>query len=276
MKIAPISAEVIAATRPIYGMCGYGLLTIKVECPLYVWTELLTHRRFARNASSARAMSTDRYAGMGHYMPDVFVKQGKGMASSAEPIKYQRLAELIWKTTINVTNLSAKLLEKLGTAKEQRNRLIAPTKIVRGIVTGTEAAWEYFLLLRDNKAADRAMQELAHTINMAMNNAKWDYAYEHLPMYPHGDTTLSHTDKKLVAGARSARVSYAREKGKEDLQLAGSLIEEGHYSPFEHMAAWKLNPRNCAYSCTPQDLIKTTDLFPMYWGWETWRYDAGQ
>lgn len=276
MKIAPISAEVIAATRPIYGMCGYGLLTIKVECPLYVWTELLTHRRFARNASSARAMSTDRYAGMGHYMPDVFVKQGKGMASSAEPIKYQRLAELIWKTTINVTNLSAKLLEKLGTAKEQRNRLIAPTKIVRGIVTGTEAAWEYFLLLRDNKAADRAMQELAHNINIAMNNAKWDYAYEHLPMYPHGDTTLSHMDKKLVAVARIARVSYAREKGKEDLQLAKSLMEEGHYSPFEHMAAWKLNPRNCAYSCTPQDLIKTTDLFPMYWGWETWRYDAGQ
>lgn len=274
MKIAPISAEVITATRPIYGMCGYGLLTIKVECPLYVWTELLTHRRFARNASSARAMSTDRYAGMGHYMPDVFVKQGKGMASSAEPIKHQRLAELIWKTTINLTNLSAKLLEKLGAAKEQRNRLIAPTKIIRGIVTGTEAAWEYFLLLRDNKAADRAMQELAYKVNMVINGARWQYAYEHLPMYPHGDVTLPHSDKKLVAAARIARVSYAREKGKEDLQLARSLMEEGHYSPFEHLAYWKLNPRICAYNCTPQDMIKTSDLFPTNWGWETWRYET--
>lgn len=268
-----INAKVLLATRPPR-MQDHGLITLQIECPLYVWTELLTHRRFSRNASSGRAMSVKRYTGMGNYVPRVFYKQGKGMrADMTRPIRYQWIAEQLYKSVYTYANTVATLLDKLGVSKEQKNRVIPQSKIVRGIVTGTEDAWRAFLELRNTEHADNAMQDLARDIKLAIGYAQWEYKHEHIPLKPSAEEVYAARDCGLplediqtyIAMARLARVSYAREKGKDDLTLAVTLLREKHLSPMEHIAYWKENPFNCSYTCMVEDRLYTDTRV---YGWE--------
>lgn len=235
---------VLAATKQ-----EYGIISLQIECPLYVWTELLTHRNFARNASSARAMGTKRYTDMGFYLPSIFYTQGIGMQASESPIARQFLARVIWKSAVTFSSTCAWLLERLHVAKEQRNRLVPPCKMIRGIVTGTEDAWEAFLMLRYHRAADKAMYQLAEQINTAIKNVTWSTSLYHNP-YPMSDLSSS--------VAKVARVSYNRSKGKDDTALVQSLNEQGHLSPFEHVARWTLFPYKSVLARLP-------------YGWQTVR-----
>jgi thymidylate synthase ThyX len=213
------------------------LYTFRVEVPLYIWTEILTHRTFARNASSARAMSSKRYVRMGNYVPDTFYSQGKGMQSSTIPVKHQWLARFIWNMFFVLSTFFVKVLEKLNVSKEQRNRLVPPTKIVAGIITGTGTAWDAFLKLRDSVEADTAMQELASQIRILKDNSQPVFSDVHNPF----DSDL------VTAIAKVARVSYNRESGKEDGSLVRSLAENGHMSPFEHFALFNWQATHNCY-----------------------------
>jgi thymidylate synthase ThyX len=294
-----IKAQLLKATRPLSRQ-KTGLISFQIEVPLYVWTEVLTHRRFARNASSARAMSTERYVDMGYYTPKTFYKQGSGMQSSNEPIKQQWLANLIWHTTTKLTQIGSKQLERLGVAKEQRNRLVAPNKIVRGIVTGTEDAWQSFLKLRNHHTADKAMQELAALINSEIYRLEYwktDYVAPSGVMIPASIDILVPASGYLLVDmpktyidnwtysdyhfpfegeiesivAQVARVSYARTKGKDDKALYNALWKDGHLSPFEHIAYWTEDPKASCFTTKPSgdcDLDVYGDVFA---GWESLR-----
>lgn len=268
-----IYSFVLLATRPkdIVLPDGLGLITMQLECPLYVWTELLTHRTLARNASSGRAMSVDRYAGMGFYVPDVFVQQGNGMQSSDTPIKYQALARLVYTAHWHLSVNAARILAKLGVAKEQANRIIPPTKIIRGIVTGNEWAWGNFLRLRYAPEADKAMRELAYSINYNIKHIRWNMDTVHMPMKQSNEALLamgldlSFANHVAVAAARIARVSYARQTGKDDKALSRSLRASGHLSPFEHIAVWTENPKPSVFTHNGTYKQKPTE------GWESYR-----
>lgn len=287
-----IKVELLKATRPV-GLKSHGLISFQIEVPLYVWTELLTHRRFSRNASSARAMSTERYVNMGYYTPEYFYTQGKGMQSSNDHIAQQWLATQIWHATMRVCQFSANLLERLSVAKEQRNRLIPPTKIVRGIVTGTEDAWKAFLLLRNHHTADKAMQEFAGKIQSEIYKleywrtdvipvsgqmliSSWDtssgYALVEFPKTHYDNWTYADTHLPFEGDienivAQVARVSYARTKGKDDKALYEALWKDGHLSPFEHIAYWSTEPKLSCYTTKP-DTEMDHDTFS---GWESLR-----
>ena len=296
-----IKAELLAATRPYKGS-KQGLITFQVECPIYVWTELLTHRRFARNASSARAMGTERYTAMGYHTPPIFYKQGKGMQSSNDPIEKQWLAELIWNTSTKLSMFAAKLLERLGVAKEQRNRLVPPNKIIRGIVTGTEDSWRAFLELRNHHTADKAMQTLARDIAYQIQQLEYTKTtvllssgqawlvdgkqvqlYASGMMYATKPTTqivdnwkyaslhnpLPHCTDIYAVIAQIARVSYNRDKGKDDQALFTQLVESCHYSPLEHVAYWTFNPWKSCYTSKHEDMAQTHEL--EYNGWQSFR-----
>lgn len=233
-----IHVELLAATRAQLDS-ETGLITIRIHVPMYVWTEILTHRSFARNASSNRAMSTKRTINMGYYTPEVFYTQGNGMESSDTPIIWQLTASTIWHTVTKITHIGAWLLEKCNVAKEQRNRLIAPNKIVCGIVTGTESAWKHFLSLRNHKTADKAMQETARLIQNQIDTIEWINAQTHNPL-PNEDVRISI--------AQLARVSYARQRGKDDITLYHNLIGNRHLSPAEHIAYWTYKPNPSCYT----------------------------
>jgi hypothetical protein len=277
-----VKVELVKATRGSAGSHN-GLITFRIEVPIFVWVELLTHRRFSRNASSARAMGTTRYLDMGNYVPDTFYSGGKGMQSSDTPIKYQWLARFLWNNAFKSASFYTRMLEKLGVAKEQRNRLIPPTKYLAAIVTGTEGGWKHFLSLRNNPKADKAMQFLAEvadsnikSLNLGNGSNRWIYSDWHIPYDPmEGD--FQHRAK--VASARIARVSYNRPpNGKDDLTLANQLLKDKHLSPMEHIAVFVKSPGLSALCCKPEDTIQAGVGIPASkygwldsWGWRTYR-----
>lgn len=297
-----IKVDLLKATRAI-GMKSHGLISFQIEVPLYIWTEILTHRRFARNASSARAMSTERYVNMGYYTPEYFYTQGKGMQSSNDRIKHQWLAVQVWHTTMKICQFSTKILERLSVAKEQRNRLIPPTKIVRAIVTGTEDAWKAFLLLRNHHTADKAMQDFARLIEYQISQISYYRSTtiiasgefpQHLQQYsiPSGSAYVLNCTPELIDNwtyadihlpfegdtesivAQIARVSYARTKGKDDKALYDALWRDGHLSPFEHIAYWTSDPKASCFTTKDSeyaDIVNSRNEYEGFKAWESLR-----
>lgn len=276
-----MEVELVRATRGMEGSSN-GLITFKVKIPLYIWVELLTHRRAVRNASSARAMSTTRYVDMGHYTPSTFYQKGNGMQATDNPIKHQWLARLIWHTSFMLDVWAAKALEYLGVAKEQRNRVIAPYKYIAGMVTMTEGGWEHFLSLRTAPNADKAMQELAQHIKDKIGDLycsnpnlinQWVYDDWHIPYDP-GREAGDFKTRAKIAAARISRLSYNRIEGKDDIKSAEKLITDQHLSPLEHIAVFKMRPKLSALFCKKEDSYHRgvfVDSWQGGYGWETFR-----
>jgi thymidylate synthase ThyX len=239
-------------------LIGYGVATLEIEVPLYIWTEILTHRRFSRNASSARAMSTKRYAEMGYYLPPTWYEQGAGMTSGKALTKpaYMRICEEEYTATMQAAIHAAQKLQYLAPdvslAKEQSNRLIPPIKMIRGIVTGTEAAWNAFRRLRLQPSADVAMERLARMIYEELMGVNWRVDTHHAP---YAD---DHAEEETQV-ARIARVSYNRESGKNDLALYQALLADQHLSPFEHTVEWVRQPPLSNVASRPTDVLFITD-----------------
>lgn len=251
-----ITADLILATRPhphdYKGGVGPGLATFVVDVPAYVWMELLTHKRLARNASSARAQSHQRHAAMGYYVPTQWYRQGTWM--SPGPV-----LDIDTNTTVTAlvdayyADAERRIAEIIaasdgGIAKEQINRLMPISRMMRGVVTATESAWRAVLALRDHPAADVAMQELAQQLRSGLETAEWRTGWKHLPFAEDGDW--------MAAAARIARVSAgAPGPGqRSDAQLAQDLIDQRHWSPFEHVAVYVMSPARCALASTDDDL----------------------
>lgn len=250
-----ITADLVLATRPperYDGTVGPGLATFVVEVPAYIWMELLTHKRLARNASSARAQSHQRHAAMGYYVPAQWYRQGTWM-SPGDPLPYHENSDVTALVNAYYENCE-RWIEAIidasdgGIAREQINRLMPISRMMRGVVTGTEPAWRAMLALRNHPTADVAMQELAQQIDDALDAAQWVSAWKHTPFADDGDV--------MTAAARIARVSAgAPGPGqRSDAQLAQDLIDQRHWSPFEHCASWVHRPRRSALCSVDGDL----------------------
>lgn len=275
-----IDVELLRATRPP-GQDGYGLVTFRVRVPVYVWTEILTHRRMVRNASSSRAQSTRRHLAMGYYMPPLFFGSGPGM-QAGDTLDYavQQEAADIWEEAWQVGATYARRLSELGVAKEQANRVLPTFKMINGLLTATEDGWQHFLALRDNPNADSAMQILADLVREHLDAVQWATSVWHAPLADAmilGESIGLHAWLTTAAG-RVARVSYAptREHSAEsDLLLGIQLLNDGHLSPFEHLANWTMSPFDSALTTKPADVYyersnAITSKTRRY-GWNTYR-----
>lgn len=222
----PITVETILATRG-ERLLRNGLITLRVQVPVYVWTEFLTHKRFARNASSSRAQKPDRHIDMGYYHPIAFYSDVGGMTvGNFIDEEKQQQAHAIWKDAWEYSVDAVRKLTALGVAREQANRLLPTIKMVRAIITGTESAWDNFLALRANPEADVAMQAFAYSVWDEIRSPRWVYAKEHIPFGP----------GVVSAVATIARVSYSGRSKTADHTLYQRLLTSGHFSPFEHVA----------------------------------------
>ncbi len=258
-----INAEIILATRPHNAV---GLATFVVEVPAYIWMELLTHKRIARNANSARAQSHSRHAAQGYYVPDQFYRQGTWMSpgDSLDSPANLRVTMLVNEYYAECERRIVKIIEASngGIAKEQINRLMPISRMMRGIMTATEPAWRAMLALRDHPAADAAMRIVASQIADALETAQWAAASRHVP--------FDAGDGLDCAAARIARITTGAPGAgqRNDADLAEDLRKSGHWSPFEHIAIWTRNPLPSALCSLRDDLIDT-DRFEM--GWQSYR-----
>lgn len=264
--------ELVKHTKPNQGI---GLATFVLEVPAYIWMELLTHKRFARNASSARAQSFNRHKAHGFYIAPQYYTKGSWMQPGKPLPDYinNRVRDRIESLYAYVLREVEAIQDEAGIAiaNEQINRLLPISRMMRGVMTGTEEAWFALINLRKALTADILMQQVATEIESLLLNSVPEDLDIHIPFAPEVED-VPFQDVVLAAAARLARVSAgAPGPGqRSDLQLAEHLVKEKHWSPFEHIAVWTPDPQPSALcSVEREDTVYWSD--DGKWGWENYR-----
>ncbi|MEI6557963.1 MAG: FAD-dependent thymidylate synthase [Rhodospirillaceae bacterium] len=242
-----IKAEVIADSIT---ETGHRLTTVQYRAPRCILSELNTHRAFARNARSSRAVPTSKLleeVRNDPFIPQHWGKNQPGMQARSE--LYGQAAEdcrEIWLEARNKALHQVEGLLEYGVHKQVVNRLLEPWMWVDGLISST--CWKNFFVLRCHDDAEPHMRKLAEAIRYAVGES-WpalrDEAEYHLPYITaeerlHGDI---HT-VKYASAARCARVSYRPFDGTSgcldtDAEKGRAMAEHRpvHASPFEMVAS---------------------------------------
>lgn len=245
---------------------GVRLTTFEIEVPRMVWAEIMTHRMFSRNAASSRAIPFNKMKEQLTARPTRFGKANPGMQDTGEDFSNAvkiNDGERIWKwKPYDAWNKAkedalkwSEAFYEAGYSKQVFNRLTEPFQLIKGLITATEFA--NFFWLRDDKAADPTLQELAGLMQQAYDETipeKLKVGEYHLPYVISGTDKwhdiVYYADEKTqaltleeaikVSAARCAAVSYRNEDyGLEKcLQVYERLVgdERKHSSAMEHQA----------------------------------------
>ncbi len=254
-----ISAEILADS--IHPITHSRLTTMKISCPRVLWDEFLTHRMFARNASSMRAIPTKRQRAAVWNDPFIpsFGENQPGMQEGRALGGLKRFcAKRLWLLGMYVALGCSWLMDRLGLHKQTASRVLFPWTYITAIVSGTDAAYANFYSLRRHEAAEPSIHALADEMARAHRESVPKRLREgdwHLPFVSDADRTtqearLGLDDRDginrvfaITSVARCARISYLKPDGKqatfaEDAALYQRLVGAApvHASPAEHQA----------------------------------------
>jgi hypothetical protein len=237
-----IKAEIVADS---VFHTGLHITTALATYPLMVHAELMTHRAFARCASSSRAIPFKTMLARAikdPAMPVSFGKNQRGMQAGAELTGFRLwLVKQIWRKARWPVMGMAILMHSLGVHKQVVNRLLAPWSHITVVITSVY--WDNFFALRCHEAADPTMHALADAIFAAreastpvqLKKGEW-----HLPFLTDEEkATLSLDDQLKLSAERCARTSYGKNEGyDETFRLYNQLVGSApvHASPLEHQA----------------------------------------
>lgn len=226
------------------------LVTMQLTYPRYIHAEFMTHRVFSRNASSSRAIPTNKLIELSlrdMVMPIKWGKNQAGMQASDEVLSTpdQIKAEAIWKHMATQCAQGVKELTELGVHKQWANRPLEWFGAITVVVTATD--WDNFFELRNHEMAQPEIHHLAELMQEALDNSVTNYTGNgewHLP-YVLEDERATYPIETLlkISTARCARVSYLTQDGKvpsveKDIELYERLVGARplHASPCEHQA----------------------------------------
>lgn len=228
-----ISAKVILDSRSPEGA---RLTTMELRYPRFIHGEFLTHRQFARNSASSRAIPFSRFVDAVVNDPVIPLKWGAekpGMQTGDEVTDRERATE-IWLGARDSAVQEATLLHHLGVHKSICNRLLEPFQWMVTLVTATD--WDNFFAQRCHADAEIHMRTLAEAMREALATSGPVLRQAHAPYAEMEDVA----DRKRLSVARCARVSYLNHDGTRDLRkdfdLHDRLKASLHPSPFEHVA----------------------------------------
>lgn len=231
---------------------GVRLTTIEVTLPRIVLAELNTHRMFSRNSASSRAIPVERVierVRRNPYVPDTFGRNQRGMQSDEDlPFTAQLASQDVWMLALERAIDSAETLVDIGVHKQWANRLLEPFMWQTCIVSATD--WSNFFKLRLAPEAQPEIRRAAELMKEAMDESNPSLVQVHnwhLPLVSNGDIEEVNAtsndpirDLCMISAGRCARVSYLTHDGRRDLaadiELAHRLSQDGHWSPFEHVA----------------------------------------
>lgn len=238
---------------------GTRITTLEVTIPRFVLAEFNTHRVFARNSASSRAIPVHKRIlsiSESPFVPEMFASNKKGMqAGDGLPEEQQREARRVWIESRDFALVQAQRLAELGAHKQWANRLLEPFAWHTLLVTSTE--WANFFALRDSTEAQPEFAITARLMREAMDSSRPRSTSKHLPLvypedYKAASEIIDSSDPESVGAknvsellikvsvGRCARVSYLTHDGIRDLmadvRLCHRLLENGHMSPFEHVA----------------------------------------
>lgn len=232
-------------------------LEIEGPFPNFTANGVVVHN--SRNAASSRAIPTERLIEQVRrdpFVPATFNKRvvGMGVGSEFNP-EDADYAKRTWTLAANLAANSADVLMKIGLDKSRANRILEPFLWYTAIFSGTE--WDNMLALRDHPAAQPEIQAVARCIKrcfVASTPTPLDYGQWHLPLVDWDADMWRLCDErsqdgipvdeaidllKKISASRCARVSYDRtddESMEKTIERADFLMNNGHFSPFEHVA----------------------------------------
>jgi len=224
---------------------GHRLTTFVLRFPRFVLSEFNTHRMFSRNASSSRAIPTNKLMQQLRDDPVLPVEWGRNQAGMQAhqllDAESALAAEAAWLGARDAALAHAEQLRATGVHKQIVNRVLEPWMWASVVVSAT--TYENFFSLRCHADAQPEIKRLAELMRTALQASapvaraagEW-----HLPFVDADDGELSIETRKQVSVARCARVSYLTHIGTCDIEadklLHQRLLEAGHWSPFEHVA----------------------------------------
>jgi thymidylate synthase ThyX len=238
---------------------------MEVSFPRIVLAEFNTHRMFSRNSASSRAIPVKTMLARVQndpFVPVWFGKNQKGMEAEVEldPMaKMKAEAEWLRARDSAVRHVERLQMPDVDLHKQIANRILEPWLYHTVIVTATE--WDNFWGLRRHKAAQPEMRYAADIMFRAFNASQPKQVlpgHWHLPLMQADEFVLDDNSPEWnepvgapcvlmrwqeacwVSVGRCARVSYLTHDGKRDIkadiELATRLQQNGHMSPFEHVA----------------------------------------
>ena len=227
---------------------GHRFVTMEITLPRIVLAEFNTHRAFSRNSASSRAIPVAKQlerVTVSPFVPEYWGINQKGMQAFDElKGKEREKAIQLWIAADMKMCDFARELNALGVHKQLVNRLIEAFMWQTIIVSATE--WSNYFALRANKAAQPEIRKIAELMLEAyqtsepleLGEGQW-----HMPLIQDDErewAAANPEQARMVSAARCARVSYMTHEGKRDIEadlmLFKRLHDEGHMSPFEHVA----------------------------------------
>jgi thymidylate synthase ThyX len=234
---------------------GVRLTTFQLKYPRMIHAEFMTHRAISRNASSTRAIPTARmieWVEKDPAMPVYWGRNQKGMQAEEElPETIRQGCTAEWLLARDRAVTTARRLLELGVHKQIASRVLEPWAHINIVATAT--SWANFFALRCHPAAMPEIQVLAVKMARAYQASKparlrigaWHLPYitpeEWADILDLGESIERLARLVKLSVARCARVSYRTFDGKpanpdDDIRLHDQLLENGHWSPFEHQA----------------------------------------
>lgn len=237
-----ISAEIIAdSVQPE----GYRITSYILTYPRFIHSELMTHRVFSRNAASSRAIpvqKTIEEIRNNPARPVYWGKNQKGMQAQEElEPELANDAINVWDEAAHVAISHVERLIALNVHKQIANRLLEPWMHTKTLVTATE--YNNFFALRCHKDAQPEFQCLAWKmldVYCKSEPENKQYGEWHLPFGGILRSSVTIQEALKICTARAARLSYKTFDGdiseEKDFALHDQLMNNGHWSPFEHCA----------------------------------------
>lgn len=242
------------------GSEGQRLTTMQLTHPRIIHAEFMTHRMFARCASSSRAIPFTKVLEKVITDPFIPVYWGvnqKGMQAEQElSPELQAEAKAKWLAARDEMIIAAKRLadpDGLNVHKQIANRLLEPWSWITVCCTGDAGAWSNFFSLRCHKMAQPEIQKVAYMARDAyyasvpehLEEGEWHLPYITLEDYPQtieaADVETHNANLIKASVGRCARTSYLSQEGKRDLAadiaLHDRLVSSRplHASPAEHV-----------------------------------------
>lgn len=258
MKVELVQASICALTKT-------PILTLMLEYPRYIHSQLLTHRVFSKNSSSTRAVPLKASIQNIRENPAEYFwtlnqpgMQGKPVTDpivrdAADSILFDAMESSIRAALM----LGMPVLEGgLNIHKQDAGRLLEPFQNIRVCLTSTQ--WDNWDWLRVDKAAQPAIDQLANMIKqvrelalssaMVLQPGEWHLPFivrkrnddDVLKYYTEDGMAVTLEDAKMISMSSAAQTSYR--KLDTTLEKADDMYEKlftgdkVHASPSEHQA----------------------------------------
>jgi len=254
------SVKVIADS--VSAETGDRIMSLQVTGWRFTLAEVNTHCLFVRNSASSRAIPVLRRLEDYRVSPAYPVQwpcerkgmsggeelTGEDLASARELFQYLRgaTAEEVEHYLSRAQRLYGDEWRSHVLHKSLLNRLLEPMQWHTMLLTFHLPAENFFTQRANSKAqpefrvvAEMMRQAAEEHVPAQLRAGEW-----HLP-YAQPDDGDGY-DPRYLSAARCARLSYLTQEGlrdpQEDINLANRLMEDGHWSPYEHVCV--VDPRN--------------------------------